>query len=422
MRSIYTLLIYIAAPIVAIAKWLRGGLGDGEFRDRWGLARASAAGNPTAAISETLWVHAVSVGEVQAGAVLVRALRKAHPDWRLLVTTGTTTGAERVRALFGEEVQHAYLPYDMPGAVRRFLRRERPRAGVVLETEIWPNLFRACRHEGIPLLMASARLSQKSVSSYRRLSALVRDALDGVLICAQTQTDAERFIAIGAQPALVEVAGNIKFDIEIAAEVIAKGRAIRAAQFAERPVWIAASTHEGEEASALDAHQRVRARVPNVLLILVPRHPQRFASVKSLLETRGVQFVARSTGEAVREDTEVLLVDTLGELVMFYAASDIAFVGGSLVPIGGHNLLEPAALALATITGPHNFNAPDIAQLLLTEDAALQIESADALAEQVWNLFGDAARRSELGARARALVERNRGTLQRLLQRIDALR
>jgi 3-deoxy-D-manno-octulosonic-acid transferase len=422
MRSIYTLLIYIAAPIVALAKWLRGALGEGELRDRWGLARASASAKSASAAPVTLWVHAVSVGEVQAGAVLVRALFKSHPDWRLIVTTGTKTGAERVRALFGDAVQHVFLPYDMPGAVRRFLRREQPRAGVVLETEIWPNLFRACRKENIPLLMASARLSEKSVHSYRRLSGLVRDALCGVRICAQTQTDAERFIAIGADPTLVEVVGNIKFDIEIAADVIAKGRAIREAQFAERPVWIAASTHEGEEAGALDAHQQVRAHIPNALLILVPRHPQRFASVRSLLETRGVPFVARSADGVVGEDTQVLLVDTLGELVMFYAASDVAFVGGSLVPIGGHNLLEPAALAIATITGPHNFNAPDIAHLLLAQDAALQIDSFDALAEQVATLLRNAERRIEHGVRARSIVESNRGTLQRLLERIDSLR
>ncbi len=413
MLPIYTLLIYIAAPIVAAAKALRrGGLAKGELRDRWGFVAARFASAP-------LWIHAVSVGEVQAAAVLVRALQQQYPDRPLLVTTGTQTGAQRVRALFGDSVQHAYLPYDMPGAVRRFLERVRPTAGIVLETEIWPNLFRECHRRRIPLLLASARLSEKSVRRYGRLRGLARQALHEVSIAAQTATDAERFVAIGADPARVEVIGNVKFDIHVSDELRANGRALRLAQFADRPAWIAASTHEGEEEIALDAHDQICRRLSSTLLVLVPRHPQRFAAVKAMLESRRIAYAARSLEQPVNENTSVLLVDTLGELLMFYAAVDVAFVGGSLVPIGGHNLLEPAALALPILTGPHNFNAPDIAQLLFSQQAARQIDSRDALANQVESLLIDSDEREALGTRAKLIVEQNRGALHRLLTRIE---
>jgi 3-deoxy-D-manno-octulosonic-acid transferase len=412
MLPIYTLLIYIAAPLVAATKALRrGGLAKGELRDRWGFVDARFASAP-------LWIHAVSVGEVQAAAVLVRALQKKYPDRPLLVTTGTQTGAQRVRALFGDSVQHAYLPYDMPGAVRRFLERVRPTAGIVLETEIWPNMFRECRRRRIPLLLASARLSEKSVRRYTRLRGLARQALREVSIAAQTATDAQRFVAIGADPARVEVIGNVKFDIHVSDELRANGRAVRLAQFADRPAWIAASTHEGEEQIALDAHDQILRRLSGALLVLVPRHPQRFAAVKAMLESRRIAYVSRSLEQPVSENTNVLLVDTLGELLMFYAAVDVAFVGGSLVPIGGHNLLEPAALALPILTGPHIFNAPDIAQLLFSQQAALQVDSQNALADRVEWLLINAGEREALGARAKLIVEQNRGALDRLLTRI----
>ena len=247
MTSIYTLLVYLAVPIAVALRAAKGGHAAGELRDRWGLIRAEFRARP-------LWVHAVSVGEVQAGAVLIRALQKQYPNRPLLVTTGTQTGAQRVRALFGESVLHAYLPYDMPGAVRRFLDRARPSAGIVLETEIWPNLFRECHRRGVPMLLASARMSEKSVRRYTRLRELARLALRNVTIAAQTPTDAERFIAVGAEPSRVGVVGNVKFDIEIPDEIEARGRALRREQFSDRPVWIAASTHEGEEKIALDAH------------------------------------------------------------------------------------------------------------------------------------------------------------------------
>lgn len=413
MRLLYTILIYFAAPIALAVNWSRArrdpAYGE-RLGERWGFVQARIE-------RPSLWVHAVSVGEVQAGAVLIRALRERFPDHGLVVTTGTPTGAQRVRSLFDGSVQHVYLPYDMPGAVRRFLDRVRPSAGIVMETEIWPNLFRECRRRSVPLLIASARLSEKSVRRYGRWRSLARDALAGVRVAAQTELDAKRFSEIGA--ARVEVIGNLKFDIEVREGVAQAGQSLRSDQFAGRPVWIAASTHEGEEEQALTAHEAVRARLQDALLILVPRHPQRFPSVAALLAERRVPHVSRSRGERVTEATRVLLVDTLGELLMFYAASDVAFVAGSLAPIGGHSLLEPAAIGCPIVVGPHNFNAPDIAQMLLSSHAAVQVGDVHALGSEVVRLLNDADARREMAVRAREILEKNRGALARLVEMIE---
>src|SRR4030095_14579992 len=298
-----------------------------------------------------------------------------HP---LLLTTATPTGAQRVRALFGDSVLHAYLPYDLPGAVRRFLGSTTPALAIIMEREIWPNLFRACFARRIPILLASARISERSGQRHVRFGGLFRDALAcDVTIAAQTDADAERFRAIGIPPAAVHVTGNITLDLEIPEG--ARRAAHLRAELPHRPVWIAGSTHEREEDIVLDAHERVRAARNDALLVLVPRHPNRFDAVKSWLRSRNVRFVSRSTHEAVTADTSVLLVDTLGELLCFYAAATVAFVGGSLVPVGGHNLLEPAALNRPIIVGPHTFNAADIAENFLASEAALQVESATPL-------------------------------------------
>lgn len=413
MRLLYTVLIYLAAPVVLGATLWRSRR-ERSIRERWqerlGFTQARFERAP-------IWVHAVSVGEVQASAVLVRALIQRYSERPILFTTGTPTGAERVKALFGNTVAHAYLPYDLPGAARRFLDRVRPIIGIVMETEIWPNLYCECGKREIPLLLASARLSVKSLRRYRRLRTLTHAALAHVRVAAQSPADAERFCAIGA--VRVEVAGNLKFDIEVPNELAEAGRAFRAGQLAHRPVWIAASTHEGEEEHALAAHRIVCERLPDALLMIVPRHPQRFAAVADLLRERRIRFATRSKHEPVRPDTQVLLVDTLGELLMFYAAADVAFVGGSLVPIGGHTLLEPAALGCPIIVGPHNFNAAEIAQLFLTNAAAIQVENSDALGEAVARLLCDDKMRAQMCAQARTILERNRGALGRLLEIIQ---
>ena len=375
-----------------------------------------------AVVAGGLWVHAVSVGEVQAAASLVRALRRRYPELPLLLTTSTPTGRGRARSLFGDDVALRYLPYDLPGPVRRFLDRTRPRLGVVLETELWPNLYRQCGRRGLPLVLASARLSARSVRRYRLLGGLLRATLaHGVVVAAQSEADAGRFVELGADPAQCRVVGNLKFDFELPADAEAGGRALRAMLGAARPVWVAGSTHDGEEELVLDAHAQLRGAQPDALLVLAPRHPPRFAAVAALLRRRGVAFVTRSSGATPTAATEVLLLDTLGELVLFYAAADVAFVGGSLVPVGGHNLLEPAALGKPVVTGRYTANAAPVARLLVEAGAAEVVDDGAALGASVARLLSDPAARRAAGDRGHAAVSANRGALARFLALIEPL-
>src|SRR5262245_12171355 len=329
------------------------------------------------------------MGEVQASAPLVRALRARYPRMPLVLTTVTPTGAQRGRALFGSDVDVRYLPYDLPGCVRRFFDRVRPGVAVILETELWPNLFHVCGRRRIPLVLASARISPRSVGRYRRLISLFRETLShGIVIAAQSASDAERFVSIGANAARTHVIGNIKFDFELPAALAEEGRRLREQYAAGRSVWVAGSTHEGEETVLLDAQVRINAAVPGALLILVPRHPARFEEVATLLRRREVAFATRSS-RGPAGGAQVLLVDTLGELLNFYAAADVAFVGGSLIPIGGHNLLEPAALGLPILTGPHNFNSEDVARIFIEAGAARIVHDASEISTQVIALLKD---------------------------------
>ena len=417
LRMIYTLILYIAAPIAFVVLAWRG-LRDPLYRDRRGERFGFTQARPGA---PAIWVHAVSVGEVQAAASLVRELRRRYESMPLIVTTATPTGAQRVKALFGDQVQHAYLPYDLPGAVRRFLDRIQPGIGVVLETEVWPNLYRECGRRGVPIVLASARLSGKSVRRFRRIGSLFRDALtQDLTIAAQTELDADRFRQVGAPPARIHVTGNIKFDIEIDPNVRATGAALRRAEFFDRFVWVAGSTHDGEEEAVLAAHRQLLGVRKDALLVLVPRHPNRFDRVRQWLGQQGVSFVCRSRRQTPHEQTQVVLADTLGELLMLFAAGDVAFVGGSLVPIGGHNLLEPAALAKPILTGPHNFNAPDIAKMLLDSGGAVQVASAAELAQMLEELSGDPDRRDEIGRAALAILEKNRGAVTKVIALVEA--
>ena len=414
IRRLYSLLIYCAVPM-AFALVLWRGLRDRSYwqglseRFGWGRRMNSAP---------AIWLHAVSLGEMSAAAPLVRALRSRYPENPLVLTSSTPTGRARARSLFGDTLDVRFLPYDTPGAVARFLDRVRPRLAIIMETELWPNLFKACERRGVPLVLASARLSAKSVSRYRRLDRLFRGIFSASsLIAAQTALDAERFVAIGAQSARTHVMGNIKFDMELSAGVIDQGRELRAS-FGARPTWIAGSTHAGEEEQVLAAHEELRG---STLLILVPRHPDRFQAVADLLSSRGVRFTRRSSGVLPDVATQVVLVDSVGELASFYASADVAFVGGSLVPIGGHNLLEPASLGLPVLTGPYQANGQDIARLMLQQGAALQVADRHELAAALTRLLADPEERQRIGAIGRHIVESNRGSVARLLELIEPL-
>lgn len=420
MRLLYSVLVYLLRPLAfALVLWrgMRNRLYWEGLRERLGFgARCAEAG---------IWVHAVSLGEVTAAAAIIRALHVRHPRQRVILTTATPTGRARARALFGAALDVRYLPYDTPGSMRRFIGRSKPRVAIIMETELWPNLFHQCRRRGIPVVLASARLTPRSVARYLRFGRLFRDVFRGnTLIAAQSAADAARFIAIGADPRWTRVIGNVKFDLQPDPVMVERGRALKAA-WGGRPVWIAGSTHPGEEELVLTAHAELEATAPGALLLLVPRHPERFQSVADLLTRRGFRHERRSSSMGLGAagllppEARVLLVDTVGELAALYAAVDVAFVGGSLVPVGGHNLLEPAALAVPVITGPFQANGQEIAQLLLREGGAIQVADGRELAEVLRQLVGDPARREEVGANARRVVDENRGSALRVLELIE---
>jgi 3-deoxy-D-manno-octulosonic-acid transferase len=392
-------------------------------RSYWqGLAERLGFGRSIA--QPSVWLHAVSLGEMSAAAPLLKTLRARHADIPLIVTTATPAGRARARSLLGDDADVRFLPYDTPGSVRRFLARTQPRAAIIMETELWPNLLRECERRAIPVLLASARLSPNSVSSYRRFGTLFRGVFTpNLTIAAQTEGDAQRFRAVGALAAQITVVGNVKFDIETDARVAAAGRTLRGRFGALRPVWVAGSTHAGEEEQILDAHAALQAHRPEALLLLVPRHRDRFDGVADLLTRRGAAFarrshmVARGGADAapLPADTSVVLGDTLGELTLLYASSDVAFVGGSLVPIGGHNLLEPAALGLPVLTGPSHANSKEIAQLLLMRGAALEVKDAAELSSALERLLEDPQECRRVGAIGQEIIAANRGSVDQLL-------
>lgn len=417
MRWLYLLLLHLLTPVVLLrllwrSRQIRG------YRERIG-ERFGIVPRPAQGVAA--WVHAVSVGESLAALPLIRRLVERHGQGRVWVTTTTPTGSERIVAALGAQVVHTYAPYDLPGAVSRFLDRARPAQVVIMETELWPTLFRHLRRRGIPLTIANARLSPNSFKGYGRVAGFTRDVLrDTTWVAAQSEADAQRFAALGAPN--VEAIGNLKFDIDPPAAQVESGRALRHRLGATRPVWIAASTHDTEEAAALAAHRHVCERHPGALLILVPRHPQRFDDVARLIARHELRTARRSSlatnPDAAGVEVQVLLGDSLGEMWMYLAAGDVAFVGGSLADIGGHNVLEPAALGLPVLFGPHMHNFLAARELLLGAGAAIELPDADALAPRVGELLAHPAQRTQMGRTGSAAVLANRGALDRLLARL----
>ena len=419
-RPLYVLAVYLAAPFVSAMLLWRGVRDRGywrNFSERFGFGERCPP--------QGVWLHAVSVGEVQACAPLVAALKQRHPQLPLTVSAFTPTGAARARALFGALARVRYVPYDLPGAVRRFFARVQPRLAVVLETELWPNLYRECGRRRVPLVLASARLSERSLGRYRLLGSLLRETLAQIAaVGAQGAVDADRFRALGADPAKISIVGNLKFDFELPPETAARAARLRQRYAPDRPLWVAGSTHAGlEEESLLAAHRRVRGRHAGALLVLAPRHPPRFAEVADALSRSSLRFLRRSqqADSAAARECEVLLLDSLGELVDFYAAADVAFVGGSLAKVGGHNLLEPAALGVPILTGPNTFNNAEIAGLLVGCGAAEVVHGTAELAARLDALLADGEARARMGAQGRAAVEGNRGALLKLLALIEPL-
>ena len=417
MRLLYSLLSYLLQIPVA-AYWLFRGIANKSYKDRVG--QRFGIGYPR--FERCIWIHAVSVGEVQAAVPLVRAIGKRFPEHRTLITTVTPTGAARVKAIFGDTVSHCYIPFEMPVAVDKFFASVNPELALIMETEIWPNLYRGCGIRDIPLVLVSARISPKSLASYQIFLPLFRDTLShGIIIAAQSEADAGRFRSLGASALRTWVTGNIKFDIELPQDLSERGGVLRQTTFGDRPVWIAASTHDQEEQQVLAAHRKLLEKFPDLLLVLVPRHPERFAAVRDLIRKEKFEFVARTEQRDCEPTTRVFLGDTMGEVPLFYAASDIAFVGGSLVPIGGHNLLEPAALGIPVISGPHLYNAQDIADMFIELGACRIVSDPIELADAVGDFVENPGKATEQGGKAQAIVQRNRGSLNSLLELLDPL-
>jgi 3-deoxy-D-manno-octulosonic-acid transferase len=417
VRILYNLLAYLLQLPVA-AYWLFRAIGNRSYRP--GFGQRFGFGYPK--LAGCIWIHAVSVGEVQAAVPLIREIARRFPGHPILITTVTPTGAERVNALFGDSVLHSYIPFELPVAVDRFFANVKPELALIMETEIWPNLYRGCGVREIPLILVSARISPRSLSGYRKVSRLIGETLaHGIIIAAQSKADADRFRLLGASSVRTWVIGNIKFDIELPENLLTDGRELREKLFGDRPIWIAASTHDDEEQQVLAAHAVLRRQFPELLLILVPRHPERFREVRKLVEQQGFACAGRTTDDASKDATEVFLVDTMGELPLFYAASDIAFVGGSLVPVGGHNLLEPAALGLPVINGPYVFNAPEIADMFAARGASRVVADATELAAAVAELVANPDAAKAIGAQGREIVQENRGSLGKLLSLLEPL-
>lgn len=418
-RSFYTLLLHLALPLILLRLAWRAWRAPAYARR---IGERFAFGLPELRPGG-IWVHAVSVGESIAAAPLIRALLARHPELPLTVTCMTPTGSERIRALFGDGVQHCYLPYDLPWAAARFLDRLQPRLAVIMETELWPNHVHQCARRGIPVALANGRLSVRSARGYGRFARLTGPMLAEMdWLAVQSEAEAERFRALGASREAVTVTGSIKFDLTIDPELPGQAAALRARWgAAQRPVWIAASTHAGEEEVVLAAHRQLLARFPEALLILVPRHPERFTTALELCRREDFATVRRSSGEAVAAQTKVLLGDTMGELLFLYALADCAFVGGSLVQNGGHNLLEPAVLGKPLLSGPYLFNFLDIAARLDEAGALRQVTDAGSLAAAVGALWSEPASAARAGAAGQAVLEANQGALVRLLEGLERL-
>lgn len=415
LRFFYTPLVYLLVPFVILRLVVRG-FSDRNYWYRWnerfGFINISPGG---------IWIHAVSVGEVQAAAPLVEALL---PEDEVLVTTTTPTGSAQLKRLFPEGVKHCYAPYDLPAVVFRFINRAQPRCLIVLETEIWPNVIRCCVDRDIRVAFVNLRLSQRSFKKYFRIKGLMQLVLKQVdQFAVQSTFDATRLKDLGARSESIHVTGSIKFEVELPASLTEVAQVLRREWGQSRTVLIAGSTHEGEDDLMLEAYQRLKPRHPELLLVIVPRHPERFTAVARLAKRKRLNAALRTeSNHPLTEDVDVYVGDTMGELSLMYAASDIAFVGGSLAKIGGHNILEPCALGVPVVFGPHMFNFLQISELALDRSAAIQVNDVDALVSTMDELLSDANLRFRIGEAGQNLIQENKGALQRTLSVLDKLK
>lgn len=417
MRFFYSLLLLLFLP-VALGWLMWRSFKQTGHADKLGERLGSYPFLPP---HQVIWIHGASVGEIRAAAPLVKSVHQRFPQHPLLVTSFTAAGRAQAQALFGGRALVALLPYDLPFCVNRWLKCTSPVIGIIMETEIWPNLFAACKRRRLPLLMVSARLSERALKRYRRFHASMRWALNQVaMIAAQSEGDAEYFRHLGVAPEKLKVTGNLKFDMQFPETLGKDGVTLRSKLFGKATVIVAGSTRDNEELPLLQAFQALLLKQPDCVLVLAPRHPERAAAVAELVKGTGFVCRRRSSGELPVKAGEVLLLDKLGELTHFYAAADMAFVGGSLVPLGGHNLLEPAALSLPVLAGPHLANVGDIAELLKAAGGLIVVEDAKALGEAFVWLVTNPGTRKHIGQAAQQTVTANRGALARTLELVDS--
>lgn len=416
MRLIYTLLLIVASPLLLYSLYKKK-VGKPAFgarwKEHWGMTPKVSSQNP-------IWIHAVSVGESIAAIPVIKAIKQAQPNQAIVVTTTTSTGAEQIAKL-GDLVEHRYMPLDFAWCVRRFLQAVKPSRLLIVETELWPNTVHTVHQHNIPITIINARLSERSCLRYQKFSALfnlIRPYVDRIL--CQYESDAQRFIRLGFQPEQVQVTGSIKFDIEIAPTVLEQGRQLREELGLDRPVWIAASTHEGEDTILLDAHHALLKHFPNALLILVPRHPERFNTVFKLCIQQGFMTHRRTSSSTIAPESQIYLGDTMGELLTLISAADICFMGGSLIgeKVGGHNLLEPAALGKPLLNGLSYYNFNEIMHMLQDNGAVSICENASQITDNLQLLWATPKLMQQKGMNAQNVVQQNRGAISRTVANI----
>ncbi len=420
MRFLYSSVFYLLVPIILLRLLWRA-MKAPDYRRRW-AERFALFAKPELG-NNVYWVHAVSVGETLAAVPMIKKIMAENSACNVVITTTTPTGSAQVQSIFGDQVFHVYAPYDLPDCVTRFLNKIQPAALIIMETELWPNTIAACYQKNIPVILANGRLSEKSAKGYKKISSLIGPALEKISLAAmQYPADAERIKALGVLPNCCQVIGNIKFDLEISEQIKQQARILKneITQQGEKVIWIAASTHPGEDEIILDTYQDLKQKFPKLFLIIVPRHPERFDAVAQLAKEKNLRVQRRSDSQKINNETEVLLGDTMGELLMLYGAADLAFIGGSFVPVGGHNLMEPAAWALPIICGKYLHNFLQVSKLLQEENAMIVVNSKEQLYVNVSQLAEDKLAREEMGRKAHTIAEKNKGALNKLLILIAA--
>lgn len=416
MRQIYNFLLYLILPFLPL-RLLWKSRRSSAYRQR--MAERFGCFDRTP-LNSSIWIHAVSVGESAAAIPLVKELKKRYRKETIVVTTMTPTGAERVQKALANEAIHYYVPYDYPGVVKRFLKHIKPKIIVIMETELWPNILYYASQQKIPMLLANARLSKHSFDNYQKIARFAKSMLNCfTTIAAQSKIDAERYCQLGASSEKVVLFGNLKFDIMVPENILQQAQQLRQNWGEKRSIWIAASTHQGEDEKVLTAAKIVLQTIPDALLILVPRHPERFSQVFELCQKNGFKTIRYSESQSGAADTQIILGDVMGQLLLFYAAVDVTFVGGSLIPWGGHNLLEPAALAKPVLAGPNLSAFREISELLLAANAMIKVENETELANQIVKLFSNSSLRDQYGQAAQSVVKQHRGTTENIMKWID---